>query len=448
MIRIGGLTLGGLLLLGGANLVHADDLYATDAPSELSVSPTMYGVFSRVPENWSDLPLQLKLQEKTGYNSNILNTPLTGSSAVTTFFGHPVGSLVSISNFGASTKRYWEGQQFFADGSLGMYRYFSDTGLNSMSNSFELGDNWTYGSRCSGALIASEQTSPSEPGQQVGHNVKNSTRTISFNETGRCVAAGNYALVLNSGVTRSINSATGVSSVSSALGQQLNNLNNSQSVFVAAGVSYSVSDTNSLQLLATVTGTHYPNRQTALTTQGLQNNILENNVSVTYTKNLSPDLALTASAGVVGTRNGSFSLEPARGFEPTYSAQVSWNATPKLALTGAVARSVSPPTSVLSNLQVTESQNLGLTYALTPKVSFAAGVSASRSSGFNGSASLNPLIQPFSQNSTTYSANASLNYVITPFVTANLSYTHTRLLQADLETPTDVVLLALSFNPY
>ena len=164
----------------------------------MSIAPAAYGVFFRVPENWSDLPVQLELQERTGYNSNILNTPLTKTGGITGF-GQPLGSLVSISNVSGSTKAYWEGQQFFADGSLGMYRYFSDTSLNSLSNSLDLGDNWTYGSKCSGTLKLSEQTSPSEPGQQVGFNVKNNLTTISFSKSATCRATGNYGLVLNSG---------------------------------------------------------------------------------------------------------------------------------------------------------------------------------------------------------------------------------------------------------
>ena len=61
---------------------------------------------------------------------------------------------------------------------------------------------------------------------------------------------------------------------------------------------------------------------------------------------------------------------------------------------------------------------------------------------------VNPLFQPFTQNSSAYGANASLNYAITPFISANLSYTHTRTLQANFLTPSDVVLLAVNFNPY
>ncbi len=439
-------TLAGILLLGGGSLAQADDLYATDAPSVMSVAPAMYGVFSRVPENWSDLPVRLTFQERAGYNSNILNTPLTKSGAATANFGQPLGSLVSISNFSGSTKAYWEGQQFFANASIGMYRYFSDTQLNSMSNSFALGDDWTYGSKCSGKLVASEQTAPSEPSQQIGFNVRNVSTTTAFDETAQCRVTGDYGLVLNSGLSHVTNSATGAPT--SAL---LNNNNNYQSVFLAAGISYTVSETNSLQLLATITGTNFQNRPILLNSQGLSDNIVDNQVNLTYTKNFNPDLALTASLGVVGVRNGSFSLEPASGFQPIYSLQVSWSATPKLTLSGTVSRTVAPPTSVLANLQVTESANVGLTYMLTPKVSFAASATASRSSGFNGSASgvtVNSLFSPFTQNQTIYSTNASVNYAITPFVTANLSYTHTRSLQANLLTPTDVILLALTFSPY
>lgn len=106
---------------------------------------------------------------------------------------------------------------------------------------------------------------------------------------------------------------------------------------------------------------------------------------------------------------------------------------------------------MIANLQVSESANLGLTYRITPKVDFTASAFASRSSGLNGSptsTTLNPLLQPFTQNSSSYGANASINYVITPFIAANLSYTHTRTLQANFLTPSDVVLLALNFNPY
>jgi hypothetical protein len=444
MNRSAVLTLGGALLLGGASGVDADDLDASNAASSLSLAPPLYGVFSRVPENWSDLPVQLQVSQTVGYNSNILNTPLTTGGTTTNIYGAPVASLTSVSNFSGSTKAYWEGQQFFVDGSFGVYRYFSDDALNTLSHSFDIGDNWTYGSKCSGKLIGSEQTAPAQPGFQVGFNQLNVATTLSFNETATCRITGNYGFIFNSGATKLTNSAS------------IDTVNDSESEFIAAGISYTVSDTNSLQFLTTVTGTNYTGRQGStveeLNTIGLLNNITEDQLSLTYTKNLSHDLALTASVGLVGVRNGSFTLEPASGFEPVYSLAGTWRATPKLGLQASVSKTVSPPVSIIANLQVTESANLGLTYTITPKVEFAAGVQASSSTGGFGSlpsaSAINPVLQPYSANQDVYSANASINYTITPFVTANLSYTHSRSVQANLVTPTDVVLLALTFSPH
>jgi hypothetical protein len=184
----------------------------------------------------------------------------------------------------------------------------------------------------------------------------------------------------------------------------------------------------------------------------LLNNITEDQLNLTYTKNLSPNLALTASAGLVGVRNGSFTLQPASGFEPVYSFDAAWSVTPKLRLRSSVSKTVAPPVSIIANLQATESASLGLTYTLTPKVEIAAAVQASRSTGGFGvlpSASvINPVLQPFTANVDYYSANASVNYTITPFVTANLSYTHSRSVQSNFVTPIDVVLLALTFSPH
>jgi hypothetical protein len=219
MIRGAALTLGGLMLLGRASAVHADDLYASDAPSAVSIAPAMYGVFSRVPENWSDLPVQLKFSQTVGYNSNVLGIPSNGAALG---LGSPIGTLETTSTVGASTKAYWEGQQFFADGSISLYQYPEVSFLNSLANSFDIGDNWTYGSKCSGKLIASEEKSPAQPGEQVGFNVLNTTTMIAFDETSKCLVTGDYSWVLNSGVSSSTNSAA------------LDNLNNAQSEFIAA----------------------------------------------------------------------------------------------------------------------------------------------------------------------------------------------------------------------
>ncbi len=429
------MALGAVLALGGGSAAIADDLSGFDMPSLTALTPSFYGVFPSFPENWSDLPVQIKLSESAGYNSNISSTPEL-SGVTLSPYGRPIGGWESTSTYGISTKGNWGSDQFFADATYGMDRYPNNDVLNQQHNSVDAGVNWNYTSKCSGKLVGSEQTTPSLPGQQVGINVINSTTTIGFNETAKCIVSGEYAAIFNSGVNNSTNTAT------------LDRFNNFQSVFVSAGMSYAVSDTNNLQLLATITGTDYTDRQIALNSLGLLNNITNDEVNLTYTKNISPLLAVTASVGVVGTRDTYFSLNLPSGWEPQYSLSVTWSATPKLDLTAAVSRTVSPPTNIISNLEISEGGNFGVTYHATPKVTLAASVSASHATAAFGG----PAVTAFgtTQNTNTYGGSASLAYAITPFLAANLSYQYTKstYTQSNLVTPTSVVLLSLNFNPH
>ncbi len=213
------------------------------------------GVLPNLPQNWSDLPIQFKVSQAVGYNSNVANTP--SSSTGVNLFGAPIGAFESVSNYQASTKWYIAGDQFFADGSFGFNRYLDHTNLNTTHNSADVGVNWIYTSKCSGRLIASEQTAEAEPGQQVSINVINSVTTVAFNETATCAIRGNYSAIFNSGTSSSSNSAAA------------DKLNNFQSEFIAAGMNYTVSDTNSLQVLATITGTDYTNRPQTSNASGL-----------------------------------------------------------------------------------------------------------------------------------------------------------------------------------
>src|SRR5271165_7019124 len=122
MVRGGALTLGAVLMLGVASGARAQDLSALGAAAQ----PSLAGVLPNLPQNWSDLPLQLSVSEAAGYNSNITNTP---SHSVISIRG-PVGAFESTSNYGASTKWNVQGQQFFADGSFGFTRYLDEAYLN------------------------------------------------------------------------------------------------------------------------------------------------------------------------------------------------------------------------------------------------------------------------------------------------------------------------------
>ena len=434
MFRSGALTLGAVLMLGGVSGVQGQDLSAFGG----AAAPSFVGVLPTLPQNWSDLPLQLKVSEAVGYNSNILNTPNQNSSLTSLLNLRPIAAFESISNYQASTKWYIGGDQFFADGSIGWNRYLNHTNFNTTHNSADLGVNWIYGSKCTGQLIASERTAESEPGQQVSVNAINSLTTVAFNETGKCAVTGNYAANFNFGTTNSSNSAP------------LDQLNNFQSEFVAAGVTYTVSDTNNLQLLATVTGTNFSDRGSlgSLGVPGLFSKFTEDQVNLSYTKQFDPYLSLVASIGVVGIKDTGFTFAVPNGFVPDYSLSVTWSVTPKLSLTGSLAHSVSPPTSIVANLQVSDSARLGVTYQFTPKVSIGAGVNVVYNArAFTATATtVSALAQ--SANESVYSVQANVAYAMTPFLQANLSYQFSKTAQAGLTTPTSIALMTVNYAPY
>ncbi len=462
MVRSAASTLATVLMLGAVSTAKGEDVSALGNSEFNSFNSALPGL----PENWSDLPFQLRVNESTLYNSNILNTPkFTGSASQNPLqalvAGQPLSGLESVSDYTLSTKANWGSQQFFAHGSYGFYRYIDHTYLNEAHNSVDAGVDWVYTSKCSGTLIASEITAPTTPGQQpsplttttlvtpsqqVGFNVINTTTALAFNETGKCAISSEWAAILNSGATSSTNTAL------------VDKSNDFQNEFVAAGMSYSASETNSLQLLATVTGTDYTNRSVIFnslgmpvsnTGLGLFNRFTEDQVNLSYTKNINPNLSIIASVGVVGTRNAVFYIGLPSGLEPQYSLSGSWTITPKVALSASVARVVTPPTAIISNLQTTESASFTLSYHLTPKVTLSANATADRfQSAFTPTTTNVNTLFVVNQNSSSVNVGATVNYSITPFLGANLSYQFTRTTQANLVTPTSVVMLNLNFAPY
>ncbi len=421
------MTVGALLTLGAVRSAEAQDFSAFSAASP----PSLAGMLPYLPQNWSDLPVQFKFSEAVGYNSNVLNTP-SSSSASLLGLG-TIATFESISNYGASTKWNWGGQQFFVDGTYGFDRYLDHANLDVAHNSADAGVNWAYSSRCSGKLIASEATTPSEPGQQVGVNVLNSITNTGFNETGKCAVTGNYSGILNMGTTTSTNSSA------------QDKPNDFQNAFVAAGMSYTVAETNTLELLATITGTNYNNRSLALNSLGLVDKITEDQINLSYSKTINPNLSYVVSVGVVGAKSGYFAFGwPS--FEPQYSLSVTWSITPKVALSASVARVVTPPTNVIANLQQSESASLSATYQFTPKVTLTAGVAASQSSAaFSQSV---PGLEAGSQTTTTYSLRANAAYAMTPFLQATLSYQYVKDFSIGTVTPTSIALLTVNYAPY
>ena len=421
------------MTLAGLGASRADEVYLPSLWSFLSATTE---IFPRGPENWSDLPLQLHISQTVGYNSNIANTP-TGPGA-TNLFGGPIGTFESISTYGASFKEEIGAHQLFADGSWGMYRYLNHDFFNSAHSSVDIGDNFT-GSKCSGTIRAFETSSPSIPGQQVGFNVVNTMTTIGATENARCIITGNYSGIFNSGINSLTNSAA------------LDKLNDSRSTFIAAGMSYTVSETNSLQVLATITGTNFNNRQlfpNQTNQSSLSNGLTTDQLMATYTKNFGPTITLNAQLGLLGFSNTNWDLGVPHTILPQYALSGQWNVTPKLALNAAVSRLASAPTSVVSNLQITEAASAGASYAFSPKLSFSANVRTSYDTGATSLLVSNPLLNTFSTAQRNYGVNAKIAYSITPFLAANLSYEYTKTVYSNVTTNDSLILLALNFNPY
>lgn len=428
------LTLGAIVTLAGLGASRADEVYLPSLWSFLSATTE---IFPRGPENWGDLPLQLHISEQAGYNSNIANTP-TGAGVTTSLFGRPIGTWQSISTYGASFKEEIGAHQLFADGSWGMYKYLNHDFFNSAHSSVDIGDNFTY-SKCSGTVKAYETSSPSLPGQQIGVNVINTLTTIGATENARCILTGNYTGIFNTGTNTLTNSAS------------LDKFNDSRSAFVAAGMAYTVSETNSLQVLATITGTNFNNRQLLLNQinqNSLSNSLTTDQLMATYTKNFGPTIALNAQLGLLGFSNTNWDLGVPHTILPQYAFSAQWNVTPKLALNAAASRLASAPTAVISNLQITEAASAGASYAFSPKLSFSANVLTSYDTGATSIFVSNPLLNTFSTAQHIYSVNAKIAYSITPFLAANLSYQYTKSAYSNLTTNDSLILLALNFNPY
>lgn len=457
----GALALSAVMILGGVTGSRGQDLLSSgDAASAAAGIPSLGGLRPSLPENWSDLPVTIQASESVGYNSNVFAVPGGISS-----LHPPQGDFFWLSNYGISGKAPWEGQQFFFDASGGLYRYLHEVSLDSIHYSVDAGVNWIYTSRCSGTLVLTEAQTPSnlgptptlgqpaapvvpgQPitsttvsslGQQVGSGFINIVKTTSFNETATCHISSDYSAILNSGYETSTNSTAP------------NIPNNFQDVFVAAGISYTVTQTNSLQALATYTSTEFPDRGILASPIGLAQHTGQLSFNVSYTRQFDTNFSVVASIGAVGINNsgnGLFAFSLPTGFLPQYSFSTTWAATPKLSFYATAAQTVTPPQAIIGNAQLIRSASAGMSYTITPKLSFTGGAAVSDTSGaFTSSVVSSTVANAGSQR--TYSASASLAYAMTPFLGANLSYSYSKTDQAGLITPQSLVTLALNFKPY
>ncbi|MGA8716248.1 MAG: outer membrane beta-barrel protein [Roseiarcus sp.] len=452
-------------MLGGATGAQADDLTGLfDAAQSAASLPSWSEFFQGIHQNWSDLPVRFTVTESLGYNSNVLAIPeniLLGQAS------KPLGAFEAISSYGLATSTTWGIHQISFDASAGTTKYINHANLDTSQYSVHASDNWAV-DRCAGSLAASAERSSSVLGQFVGYGGINNTTAISVNQSTRCSITGNYSANFNAGYSESMNSNGSTPLVNSVVPTNLNQLNNSQAIFVAAGISYSLTQTDSIQGLVSINGTHYPGRQNLTVTQvgvinpsalGLTDNSTQDSFNVTYTRQLQPDLSVVASLGVVGVTDAPFGVKLPTKIVPQYSLSLNWSPTAKLSFTAAASRSAGASTSVIANTQISETVNLGMTYQVTPKIGLSVGASTSYATSANNVAANSALAQAYVNyltNQDTYSAHAGLSYTVTPFIGANLTAQYSRTLQPGAtqlsgignRTTQSSIMFSVNYNPH
>ena len=94
MVRSGALTLGAIVMLGGATGARAGNLKGFFDVTQNAASFSLCGPFFRhIPRNWGDLLAPFNLSEAVGHNSNGA-VPVNG---VVSQAGKPIGAFESIS---------------------------------------------------------------------------------------------------------------------------------------------------------------------------------------------------------------------------------------------------------------------------------------------------------------------------------------------------------------
>jgi len=129
---------------------------------------------------------------------------------------------------------------------------------------------------------------------------------------------------------------------------------------LAAGIEYKNS-LNDLTALATITDSDFSDRTAQEIALGLSSTFVEHDVSLTYVRTIDPNLTVTGQNGLTGA-GSEFTLALPRTLLPHYSATIRWTITPKLSLTASAAKSIAPPTTLVSNAQLSYTAQFKLSY--------------------------------------------------------------------------------------
>ena len=398
--------------------------------------------------NWSDLPFTMMASESIGYNTNVLGVA-QGSPGAS--FRGSLGDWYSTSVVGMSTKSNVGSQAFFADGTYGLTRYHEDRFENTNQYSLDAGVNWHLTSRCSGTLIGALNQYQSPLGFQVGTGV-NLVTSESVNESATCIMGPYVSLLADSGLSTTKNTNGNGNGQNN---QTINSLNDYSSWFVRGGIQYTPSTLDTITVSSTYTHRTFTN-PVIPTVVPVPSNMASGTDSIyselQYTRVITPKITFNGSVGVTQFKllnSGS----DVTGLAPSYSVSLAWQAFPKLSFTASDSLSVGAPTSVIASLQSSQSQSVGAAYQLSPKISLAAGVSRTTSTG--ASASTGGFTVNSTGAGTTTSAFCSASYTISPFLGATASYQYSESNNqqsgasgaANAPVKQNIFTVSLSYNP-
>jgi hypothetical protein len=433
------LTLGVVLTLGGVTGGRGQELSGSLAAASAPSSGAF--VLPTLPENWADLPFQLTASQTVSYNSNINAIPIGFALP-----GQVLGDFTTTTNVGFSTKANVYGQQVYLDTTFGVIRYLHEVEFDSDVYSISAGVNWTLTSRCSGTLGVVLDKSPVEITASVATSVGtgvNYGTTTAFNETGRCAVSNGYSLLFNTGWNELTNS------------NPIDALNNTRSTMLSAGIEYAKGASTVTALASNSDTIRSVGAGAVETVVGLADVTDFHSFTLTYARQINPNLSVNGLIGLVGT-TGAFTLGLPKTLLPIYTLGTTWSFTPKLLLNASASKTVAPPTTIIANAQTTYVAQMSLAYQWTPKVAVNVGGSISYASGaFTPAAvtvtvpGLPPSSTPFLTGASDfYSVNAGLTYAMTPFLSAALNASYTERVTDHTITPEDLVIVSLRYSPF
>jgi hypothetical protein len=393
--------------------------------------------------NWSTSPIKLNAHEYGSYNSNILNAPRSSFLLP----GETRGDYLLTTTIGASGKYNAWAQQIFGDASYSVINYRHNVGFDGHNYNLDGGVNWVATSRCQGQLMAATKQYQTPQEEQFGPGIE-TMRTSYATETGRCSIYQDISAVLNSAVTTQNRTALGT------LTPQANSLNNNITAYVQGGLQYQWPSLDKLQFLTKFSETHFTNPSVVGVAEALNASALLNThvvyYDVVYNRTISPMLNFNLSGGLAIINEqtaGQHSTSPPA--IPTFALTVNWLPSPKWLFAINADRTVTPPVSVLGGTQVGDTENVSMTYFLTPKVSLVATFARNFLAGNQTTPIANNLTRAlggFGAN-TLLSATLKALYQVTPFTTASISYQKSDRTLTGENIPTDIVLFGLDYQP-